>query len=113
MLAIYKGPHASTLKPNATTFVCKELQEIVQHGFSIILFVGDTLAYFGNRLSISRMTSVDQTNCKPRLICNSSVAPDSTILSVNASTNLSTNPYTIQCDAYLPRLLQKYGKPTQ
>ena len=37
--AISKGPHISTLKPEATTFVCTELQGRVQRGFSIILSV--------------------------------------------------------------------------
>ena len=105
-LTISKGPHTSTLKPEATTFVCKELQERVQYGFSIIISVDDAIAYFGTHLRISCLTSVDQTNCKPRLMYISSVAPDSNTSSMNTSTDSSTNPQSIQFGACLPRLLQ-------
>ena len=105
--AISKGPHTSTLKPEATTFVCTELQEQVQWGFSIIISVDDALAYFGTRLCISRLASMDQSNRKPRLICNSFAAPDSNTPSVDASTESSTNPHAIQFEACLPCLLQK------
>ena len=88
---IYKGPHTSIITSNDTTFVCKELQQRVQRGFIIMLSVDDALAYFGTRLCISRIASVDQTNYKPWLIYNSSAAPDSTTPSINASTESSTN----------------------
>ena len=44
---------------------------------------------------ISRLACLDQTNQKPRLICNSSEAPDITTKSVNDTTNTFTNPLAI------------------
>ena len=65
------------------------------------------LAYFGTRLKISRLASVDQVNRKPRLICNSSSAPDTTTSSVNDTTDMSANPHAIQFGGCLARILQK------
>ena len=105
--AIHKGPHTLILTSEATTCVCNELQERVQRSFSIILSVDDALIYFGTRLCNSRLASVDQTNRKPRLVYNFSAVPDSTIPSINAYTDSSTNPYIIQFGACLPNLLHQ------
>ena len=74
-----------------TTFVCKEIQERVQSNFSIILSIDDAIAYIETRLYISCLASMDQTNYKPQLIYNSSVASDSATPSTNAYINYSTN----------------------
>ena len=65
------------------------------------------LQFFGNRLKISRLACLDQANRKPRLICNSSEAPDATTKSVNDTTDTSTNPSAMQFGSCLPRLLQR------
>ena len=104
---IHKGPHTSILTSEATIFVRNEVQEMVQRSFSIVLYVDDALTYFGTHLRNSRLASMDQTNHKPRLVCNFSAVPDSTTPSINASTNSSTNPYTIQFGVFLPNLLYK------
>ena len=102
---IKMGPHTSTLTPAATAFFPKELLERVSRGFSIILSQADALTYFGTRLKISRLASVDQVNRKPRLICNSSSAPDTTTASVNDTTDMSANPHAIQFGGCIARIL--------
>ena len=62
---------------------------------------------FGDRIRISRLASVYQANRNPRLICNSSAAPDDITPAVNASAEKSTAPDAIQFGACLPRFLQK------
>lgn len=67
----------------------------------------DALFFFSRSIQISRLVCLDQPNRKPRLICNSSEAPDTITQSVNDSTDTSTNPRAIQFGSCLPRLLQK------
>ena len=105
--AIKTGPHTSTLTQESVHFVRGELFDRTKRGFSIILTKDDALKYFGNRLRISRLASVDQANRKPRLICNSTAAPDTITPSVNASSDSSSNPNAIQFGSCLARLLQK------
>ena len=105
LAAIATGPHSSTLKPEVTSFCRLDLLERVRRGFSIFLTLDDTLAHFGDILRISRLASIDQTNRKPRLICDSSVEPDSVTPAVNASTEMSDNPGAIQFGSYLARIL--------
>ena len=105
--AIATGPHASTLNPAATSFCQGELLERAERGFSIILPAGSALDTFGDRIRISRLASVDQDNRKPRLICNSTAAPNGITPSVNASTDKESAPRAIQFGACLPRFLQK------
>ena len=107
LAAIDTGPHASTLTPDSVNFVREELLERTKRGFSIILTMDEALKHFGSRLRISRLASVDQANRKPRLICNSTAAPDSVTPSVNASSDTSLNPNAIQFGSCLARLLQK------
>ena len=107
LAAVAAGPHTSTMKPAATTFCRTDLLDRVRRGFSIILTLDDALAYFGTRLRISRLASVDQPNRKPRLICDSSAAPDDSTPSVNASTIQTSNPNAIQFGSCLARLVQK------
>ena len=107
LAAIATGPHKSTLAKDSVHFVREELFERTTRGFSIILTKDDALKYFGDRLRISRLASVDQKNRKPRLICNSTAAPDDLTPSVNASTDSSSNPNAIQFGSCLPRVLQK------
>ena len=103
---IHKGPHTSTLTLDTTTFVCEELQERGQREFSIILFIDDSLTYFGTRRHISLVASVGQTNCRPWLICNASAAQNQLRLLSNALTKFSVNPQAIQFGVCLPCLLQ-------
>ena len=98
--------HTSTISPKAIIFYRTELSERVQHEFSIILTVKDTLKYFNTRLKISRLASVAQTNRKPRLIYSSSVAPDDVTRSVNVSTDTKNNPKVIQFRSCLARVIQ-------
>ena len=66
-----------------------------QEGFSIILAKDDALKYFGDRLCISRLASVDQKNRKFHLICNSTAAPNNITPSVNASLDNSSSTNAI------------------
>ena len=104
---IAKGPHTSAVSPTSTLFCRQELLERSQRGFSIILSVPDALRFFGRKLRISRLACLDQKNRKPRLICNSSEAPDNHTPSVNDTTDTSSNPMAMQFGSCLPRLLQK------
>ena len=100
------GPHTSTQQSAATTFCRAEIPERITHGFSIILSEEDILLYFDRKLKISCLASVDQANQKPRLICNSSSAPDDITASVDDTTNMQANPQAIQFGACLARVLQ-------
>ena len=121
--AILQGPHVSTRTPEATAFCREELVERVSHGFSILLEEEDAIRIFGTRLRISRLASVPQKNQRNRLICDSTAPPpggDSLLppqhrhkfpdllptQPVNASTDTSSAPPSMQFGAYLPRLLQ-------
>ena len=104
---IATGPHASTLKPAATSFCRGKILERADQGFIIILPAGSALDTFGDRIRISRLASVDQDNRKPRLICKSTAAPNGITPSVNASTDKGSAPRAIQFGACLPRFLQK------
>ena len=104
---IAKGPHTSATSATSTPFCRQELLERSRRGFSIILSVPDAIRFFGRQLRISRLACLDQTNRKPRLICNSSEAPDATTKPVNETTDTSTNPMAMQFGSCLPRLLQK------
>ena len=104
--AITTDPHGSTLTPEATDFFRQELLEQAQRGFIIIILVDVALLVFDDRIHISCFASMDQANRKPRLICNSSAAPDDVTPTVNVSTNKSTAPNSMQFGAYLPRFLQ-------
>ena len=84
--AIGKGNHFSTLSLESTAFYRKEILERTQKGFSIVFSVTKAITLFGTDLRISRLTSVDQVNHKPHLICNSSEEPDASTPLVNAST---------------------------
>ena len=57
-----------------------------QSGFSIVLMEEDTIKLFGTALHTYRLNSVNQDNCKPRLICNSIEEPDDITPSVNGWT---------------------------
>ena len=105
--AIKIDSHASTMKSNTKKIIREEILLRAKRGFSIILFVKDTLNIFGNWIRISCLASVDQKNCKPRLIFNSIATSDSITSSVNTSTYLSSNPKKIQFRYYLPHFLQK------
>ena len=94
-VTIATGPHAFTLTPEAIDFCRQELLKWAQRGFSIILPVDVALLFFGDRIRISRLASVYQANRNPRLICDSSAAPDDVTPAVNASTNKSTAPNTM------------------
>ena len=78
-----------------------------QRGFSIILPVDVALLVFGDRIMISRLASMDQANRNPRLIYNSSAAPDDVNPAVNTPTNKYTDPDAMQFGACLPWFLQK------
>ena len=97
--AIGKGTHYSTLSLESMAFCRKDILEWTQRGFSIVLSVTESNALFGMYLRISCLTSVDQVNCKPRLIYNSSADPDADTPSVNASTVKFTSPKEIQFGA--------------
>ena len=103
---IATGPHVSTLTPEATAFYRQELLGQAQHGFSIVLPLDVALLVFGDRIRISRLAYVDQANRKPRLICNSLVAPDNVTPAINASTNKYFAPDAMQFGACLPRFMQ-------
>ena len=107
MADIEKGPHKSATSQQSTAFCRRELLERSQRGFSIILLVRDALHFFGQKIRISRLAYLDRQNRKPRLICNSSEAPDNITQSANKSTDTSTNPQAMQFGSCLPRLLQK------
>ena len=107
LAGIATGPHKSTQTTDSALFVRDELLHRAERGFSIILTKDDALKYFGTRLRISRLASVDQKNRKPRLICNSTAAPDDITPSVNASSDATLNPKAIQFGSCLPRLLQR------
>ena len=70
--AIKKGPHSSTLYLESTSFCRGVILERTQRWFSIVLMEEYTIVIFGTTICISRITSVDHINHKPRLICNSS-----------------------------------------
>ena len=106
MAGIKKGPHTSATSQQSTAFCRRELLECSQRGFSIILSVCNALHFFGRKIGISRLACLDYQNRKPRLICNSSKAPDTIIQSVNDSTDKSINPQAMQFGSCLPRLLQ-------
>lgn len=59
LVAITTGPHKSTLVKDSVHFVKEELYERTKRGFSIILAKDDALKYFGDRLRISHLASVD------------------------------------------------------
>ena len=78
----------------------------MQRGVSIILPVDVALFVFGGRIRIYRLAYVDQAIRKPRLVCNSSVAPDYVTPVINTYTEKSTAPNAILFGACLPRFLQ-------
>ena len=104
--AIATVPHLSTLTLEATGFCRQELLERAQWGFSIILLVNVALLVFGDHICISCLASVDQANRKPRLICNSSAAPDDVTPAVNAYTDKYYAPNAMQFGAWIPCFLQ-------
>ena len=53
------GLNKLSLAKDAVHFVRSKLLECTEHSFSIILTKDDALKYFGNRLRISRLASVD------------------------------------------------------
>ena len=67
---IQKGPHYPTLSPYSTSFFWEKIIKRTHRRFSIILTEEDSTKRFGTTIPISRNTSVDHINCKPRLICN-------------------------------------------
>ena len=97
----------STLTQEATAFCQQELLEQAQRGFIIIIPVDVALLVFGDRIHISRLASVDQDKRNPCLIYNSLAVPDDITPTVNASTDKSTAPNTMQFGACLPRFLKK------
>ena len=106
LAAIATGPYASILTPESTNFFRQEMLERAHLGFVIILLVDMALLVFGDCIRTSCLASVYQANRKPRLICNSSAAPDDVTPAVNASTNKSTAPNTMQFGECLPWFLQ-------
>ena len=123
--AIKQGPHISTCTEAATFFCREELVERVSRGFSILLTTEDAQRIFDNRLRISRLASVPQKALENRLICDSTapppggdsllspqdrknrVAPTPDTPTVDASTDRTSAPSSIQFGPCLPRLLQK------
>ena len=56
--AISTGPNAATLTPEANAFCRKELLELAQRGFSILLLVDVVLLFFLDRIYISCLAFV-------------------------------------------------------
>ena len=96
LAGIATGPHKSTQTKHSAQLFRNELLDRVKRGFSIILSKDDAIKYPGTRLRISRLTSVDQANIKPRLICNSPAAPNNITPSANFSSNATQNSDAIQ-----------------
>ena len=59
--------------------------EQTQQGFIIVLTEKESIELLSTDTRISHLTSVDQNNYKPRLICNSREEPDNFTPSVNSS----------------------------
>ena len=107
LTAIDTCPYKSALTKEAVHFFRNELLERTECGFSVILTKADALKYFGNYLQISRLVSINQTNRKPCLICNSTATPDTVTPSINVSFDDSSKPKAIQFISCLQHLFQK------
>ena len=75
--------------------------------FRIFLTVEDAICLLVTFLRISCLASVDHQNRKPRIIFNYREAPDKVTLAVNASSDKSLPPKTMQFSPCLARRLQR------
>ena len=78
------------------TLICGKIRQNVQDRFSILLPAADVVRLFGDKLKLSRITTVPQENLRPRLILNLSAQPDDRTPSVNDTTDREVAPEPIK-----------------
>ena len=103
---ISKGPHALACTPDMTTFIQGEIQISIKDGFRILLPAADTVRIFGNKLNLSYIAEVPQSDRRPRLILNLSGKLDVGMPSSNDTSNKEVAPELLQFGRSFPCILQ-------
>ena len=103
---IQNGLHESACAPDMVIFIQGDLRRRVQYGFSILLYAKDTVQLFGEKINLSRIASVPQAQCCPRLILNLSALSDKKNPIVNDTTNREIAPESTKFEIALPHILQ-------
>ena len=96
----------SACAPDMVRFIQGELQRWVQYVFRILLSAEDAVQLFGEKLKISRITAIPQTQRSPRLILNLSAQLNKDTPSVNDTTVREIYRQSMQFGRELPCNLQ-------
>ena len=87
-------------------FICGEMWQRVQVGFSILIPVADTVRFFGDKLNLSCIFVVPHEHRRTRFIINLLIQPNEVTPSVNNTTYKEVAPELMQSGHAFPRILQ-------
>ena len=89
------------------------MQRRIKDGFSILLPAADVIRLFGERLKLSCIAAVPQAHCRPHLIINLLVQPDSDMPSVNETIYREAALESLQFGRSFPVSCRRYGRRTR
>ena len=105
--AIRNGPHASSCASYMVIFIRGGgLRRQVQDGFSILLSAKYAVKLFGEKLKLSHISAVPQSQRHPRLILNLSAPSEKEDPSVDDTTYREIAPESMQFQRAFPRILK-------
>ena len=88
------------------SYIRGELRQRVQDGFSILLSAQDAVRLFREKLKVSCIAEVPQSQRQPQLILNLSGPPNKETPSVNDTTDREIAPESMRFGRSSPRILQ-------
>ena len=74
------------------TFIHREMQKCVQHGFRILLLEAYTVRVFGDKMNLSYIAAVPQEHGQTCLIVNLAEKPNEGTPSINNTTDSDVAP---------------------